>query len=322
MRRLFLHTVIAVVLSLACAAAARPLAAETGPPPASTADLAVSSDTLARVRATASGARLGEGELREPIALAADARGYVYVADAMAGKVFRYAPDGASLEFERPAERSAFYPIDLAVQESFVYVLDYSSNALLRYDYRGVYLDVLVSFERLGGIRPVSVSTGAGGRVLVTDVAGHTVASLSPMLDVELTLGEFGRGAGAFNEPRKAAFLPDGGLAVVESGNRLVQVFSPSGAFVRILGDPPGGGFVSPRSLCADIEGNVFVADAEGGRITIYASDGAAVSGIDSFDGLSIKPSALALDWGTGLYVADLKSRSVLVYRLTYPPVQ
>jgi hypothetical protein len=44
------------------------------------------------------------------------------------------------------------------------------------------------------------------------------------------------------------------------------------------------------------------------------------MTAIDSFEGQAIKPSALALDWGNNLYVADLKSRSILVYRLIYPP--
>jgi hypothetical protein len=82
---------------------------------------------------------------------------------------------------------------------------------------------------------------------------------------------------------------------------------------------PHGRGFVSPRSICTDVEGNIFVADSEGARISVFPAGGAPAFVIDSFGGQPIKPSALALDWGNNLYAADLKSRSILVYRLTYP---
>lgn len=279
----------------------------------------VPADTLAALRVEGTGSSLGLGELREPIGIAADSRGFVYVADAMSGKVYRFSSDDRSLEFERPPDNASFYPIDVAVQESFVYVLDYSTNALLRYDYRGTFLDVLVSFDQFPNMRPVSISTGTGGRMLVTDIANHSVSGLTTLLDLELSLGQFGSGAGTFNEPRKAVFLPDERIAVVESANRRVQVFSPAGTFERILGAPPGRGFASPRSLCVDARGNIFVADAERGDIVVYAGGDTPALEIDSFAGRPIVPSALATDWSNDLYVADLKSRSILVYRLVYP---
>ena len=276
-------------------------------------------DTMAALRVEGAGASLGLGELREPIGIAADSRGFVYVADAMTGKVYRYSFDGRSVEFERPPDNPSFYPIDIAVQESFVYVLDYSTNALLRYDYRGAFLDVLVSFDQFPNVRPVSVSTGPGGRFLVTDIVDHSVSGLTTLLDLELSLGQFGSGPGTFNEPRRAVFLPDERIAVVESANRRVQVFSPAGTFERILAPPSGRGFASPRSLVADARGNIFVADTQRGSVVVYAGGNAPAFEVDSFAGDPIAPSALAIDWSNNLYVADLTSRSILVYHLMYP---
>jgi DNA-binding beta-propeller fold protein YncE len=323
MQRLFLRATIALLPLMALlfgwrsACEARTTAPREGTS-GDTTGAGMTPDTLPGLRVEATGVRYGSGDLREPVGLAADSRGYVYVADAMAGKVFRYSPDGTSLEFERPPDDASFYPIDVTAQESFVFVLDYAANALLRYDYRGAYLDVLISFAGLD-LRPVSVSAGAAGRILVTDVANHTVAALTPLLDVELSFGGFGRGPGRFNEPRKAAFLPDHGIAVVESGNRRAQLFFASGAFERVLGPPPGRRYVSPRSVAADARGNVFVADSEAGFIAVSTTAGSPVLVIDSFEGRAIRPSAIALDWSNNLYVADLESRSILVYRLLYP---
>jgi|WetSurMetagenome_2_1015567.scaffolds.fasta_scaffold22978_1 DNA-binding beta-propeller fold protein YncE len=275
-------------------------------------------DTSLSIRVEETPLRFGAGDLREPTGVAVDARGTVYVADAMAGKVFRYSPDGASLELERPPNNAAFYPIDVAVQESFVLVLDYSQNKLLRYDSRGSYLDVLLSFDLFDRVRPVSLTAGPGGRLITTDVVNQTVVLWTPLLDLELTIGEFGRGPGRFNAPRKAAFLPDQGFVVVESGNRRLQLFSPSGRFERIVQPPPESPFLSPRSVEVDQAGTVFVCDSKQGRISVFTS-GAHVTYIDSCSGEPIQPAAAAAGWDGTLYVADLKSRSVLVYRLHYP---
>jgi DNA-binding beta-propeller fold protein YncE len=275
-------------------------------------------DTLRSLSVAETGRTIGSSELREPVGIAVDSRGFVYVADAMAGKVYRYSPDGESLEFERPSDVAAFYPIDVAVQESFILVLDYSRNKVLRYDVKGSYLDVLLSFDEFDRTRPVSITGGAGGRLITTDVAHHTVALWTPLLDREFVIGEFGQGLGSFNEPRKAAFLPDQGVIVAESGNKRLQLFSPAGGYERILRPPAGEPFVSPRSICVDEEGTIVVCDAEGGRVLLFSAGGAYVQGIGSFGGKAISPAAAAAGWDGTLYVADLASRSVLVYRLLY----
>ncbi len=276
-------------------------------------------DTVSALRIEETALRYGAGDLREPTGVAVDARGAVYVSDAMAGKVFGYPPDGASLEFERPPNNPSFYPIDVAVQESFILVLDYSQNKLLRYDSRGVYLDVLLSFDVFDRVRPVSLTGGSGGRIITADVVNHAVVLWTPLLDRELTIGEFGWGPGRFNAPRKAAFLANQGLVVVETGNRRLQFFSPSGRYERVVQPPPEEPFVSPRSVEVDHAGTIFVCDSKQGRVSVFDARGEHVADIDSFSGEAISPAAAAAGWDGLLYVADLKSRSVLVYRLHYP---
>jgi tripartite motif-containing protein 71 len=316
-----------VIPLMLCASSPRascppPERADSPNPSAHSSDSAASPtipDTSRALRVEETALRFGAGDLREPTGVAVDARGAVYVSDAMAGKVFRYTPDGESIEFERPPNNAAFYPIDVAVQESFVLVLDYSQNRLLRYDAQGAYLDVLLSFDVFDRVRPVSLTGGPGGRIITADVANHTIVLWTPLLDRELTIGEFGWGPGRFNAPRKAAFLPNQGLVVVESGNRRLQLFSPSGRYERIVQPSPAKPFVSPRSVEVDHAGTIFVCDSEQGRISVFTAEGEYVADIDSFAGEAIAPAATAAGWDGALYVADLKSRSVLVYRLLYP---
>jgi DNA-binding beta-propeller fold protein YncE len=277
------------------------------------------SDTARALRIEESGVRLGSGDLREPTGVATGTRGFVYVADAMAGKVFRYSGSGASLEFERPPYNAAFYPIDVADQEAYVLVLDYSRNQLMRYTHTGAYLDVLLSFDQLDGMRPVSFTSGAGGRIVTADVSNHTVVLWTPLFGIELTIGGFGQGAGRFNEPRGAAFLPKDGVVVVESGNRRLQFFSPSGRSEISATPPPETPFVFPRSVSVDDAGAVFVCDAQAGKVFIFNPDGSYVTDIHSYGGEAISPTAAVAAWDGALYVADLRSRSILVYRILHP---
>jgi DNA-binding beta-propeller fold protein YncE len=281
----------------------------------------IGSDTLsesAKLRIDETTRRLGRGELLEPLAVAVDQRNNVYVADAMTGKVFRYTQGGRSLEFERSSAATALFPIDIDVEGSMVYVLDYAENRVLRYDDKGMFLDILISFNQFEKMRPVSFTVGEGGRFFTTDVENHSLTFWTPLLEVEFSVGEYGWAEGAFDAPRKAASLPDGRIAVVESGNSRVQILTPSGGYERIVAPPDSIAFRSPRWVVSDRTGNLFVADAEAGTLFIFSSEGRLSMAIDSYDGERITPTSVAIGWDNHLYVTDLRSKSVLVYRLDY----
>lgn len=241
------------------------------------------------------------------------------MADAMTGKVYRYSGDGRSIEFERPPLEPSIYPIDVASSGPFVYVLDYARNRVIRYDGRGAYLDILISFSGYDRTRPVSLTAAGGGRLITTDLENHALTVWNPLLDIELQWKEYGWIDGSLDRPAKAGMLPDERIAVAELGNRRVQIFSPSGAWEKTLELPEGREFLSPRSLCSDREGNLFVADTEAGCVYQFCSDGSFGSTIESFLGKPLSPSAVAAGWNDDLYVADIRSRSVLVFRLEYP---
>jgi DNA-binding beta-propeller fold protein YncE len=272
--------------------------------------------TLLRVEET--GRTLGVGELLEPLAVAVDQRDNVYVADAMTGKVFRYSRKGESLEFERSSAATALFPIDIGVEGSMVYVLDYAENRVLRYDYKGTFLDILISFDEFEDMHPVSITVGEGSRFITTDVENSSVTIWTPLLEMELSVGEYGWARGAFDAPRKAASLPDGRIAVVESGNRRVQLLTPAGGFERLITLPDSIPFRSPRWVAVDRSGNIFVADAEAGALSIISDEGLLLMRIESYGGEAIAPTSVAIGWDDRMYVADLHAKSVLEYRLHY----
>ena len=268
------------------------------------------------IRIEEMGTRFGEGELREPLAVAVDQRGRIYVADAMTGKIYRYSLEGGSLEFERSS--TALFPLDLGVEGSMVYVLDYAENRILRYDDSGTFLDILLSFDEFPKMRPVSFTVGEGGRFLTTDIENHSMTVWTPLLEIELTAGEYGWIPGSFDDPRKAASLPDGRIAIIESGNRRLQILTSTGTHERIIAPPEETPFLSPRWVVSDGIGNIFVADPEAGILFVFNPDGRLLDRIESHGGDGIVPTSAAIGWNDQLYVTDLRSKAILVYRLHY----
>jgi sugar lactone lactonase YvrE len=268
------------------------------------------------LRIEETGERFGEGELREPLAVAVDQRGRLYVADAMAGKIFRYSRESGSLEFERSS--ASLFPLDLGVEGSTVYVLDYTGNRILRYNVSGAFLDTYISFDEFPDSRPVSFTVGEGGRFLTTDLEHHSMTVWTPLLEIEFTTGEYGWTPGSFDDPRKAASLHDGRIAIIESGNRRLQILSPTGTYERTIHPPEEKPFLSPRWVTSDGTGNIFVADSEAGALFVFDPEGRLIEMIESHGGEAIIPASAAIGWDDRLYVTDLRSRTVLVYRLHY----
>jgi sugar lactone lactonase YvrE len=260
---------------------------------------------------------LGAGELREPLGLAVDDRGFVLVADAMAGKVYRYSPRGASVEFEVPDLDAGFYPIDVAAHGTLVYVLDYAGNRVLRYEFKGAWLDVLLDFSLFDRTRPVSLTSSGGGRLLTTDMENHDLTVWSPLLDIEIRTGEYGLGDGSFEKPVKAALFGNERIAVAEFGNARVQIFGGAGRFEGYAVPAGDEEMKSPRYVASGLDGYLFVADPGSGRVYGFTPSLEHVLTIGDEGG--IRPSAVAASWDSHLYIADLLTRSILVYSLEYP---
>jgi hypothetical protein len=166
-------------------------------------------------------------------------------------------------------------------------------------------------------MRPASLTSSPGGKMLTTDLENHTLAVWSPLLDIEIRTGDYGWGDGSFDRPVKAALFGDENIAVAEFGNTRVQILGGAGRFEGYAELPDGMEWVSPRYVCGGLDGYLFAADTGSGLIHAFAPDGSYVMTVGTGEGL--KPSAVAASWDERLYVADLNSRSILVYRVYYP---
>lgn len=110
---------------------------------------------------------------------------------------------------------------------------------------------------------------------VLTTLCGATSAAATELKLVD----EFGGPGSAPGQLANATDLdiaPNGNLVVSDTGNSRVQVFTPSGGFVRTIGAPGTGPgqFSSPTGVAVHDDGSVFVVDSGAGRVEVFSEAG------------------------------------------------
>jgi tripartite motif-containing protein 71 len=133
---------------------------------------------------------------------------------------------------------------------------------------------------------PVGLAIGDDGNLNVTD-ASQRVTVVSPGGAMIRRFGRPGNEPGEFSfvsaDPRapteihaSIAVGPDGYVYVSDSGNLRVEVFSPTGRFIRLFGASGTGAdrLLAPYDLAVDASSNAYVADDQRDTLTKYSSNG------------------------------------------------
>jgi DNA-binding beta-propeller fold protein YncE len=135
------------------------------------------------------------------------------------------------------------------------------------------------------------------------------------------------RAAGESSSPRGIAVDVQGNVYASDTPRDRVYKFSPQGQVVHVFGDCPGGGsncdaklpgrFISPEGLAVDGAGNLYVAEAAGGRIQKFSPAGQPQAVWDlSGKGLGdlFIPGSLSLDQGGFLYMTEAYNNWVVKF--------
>ena len=112
---------------------------------------------------------------------------------------------------------------------------------------------------------PVALAADSNGRVFVMDAVTDRVAILNLTTSRTSRIEAFGRVGSEvrrFKKPQSLTVLPSGDIAVADTGNRRVQLFSgPPYVLLRVWGEPEGR--MKPVAVASDPCGVVYIADAE-----------------------------------------------------------
>ncbi len=220
--------------------------------------------------------------LAEPSAAVVGPRGTVWIAEAFAGRVRSFAPDGEELTSWRldalpglPRE-----PRGLALgPDGALYVSDALEQTVLVLDAQGKRLRTIGKRgSDPGQLREPRGLSLHGGRLYVADAGNHRISVFGTDGKPLTTIGRRGHGDGELLWPTDVAVSERGELFVADLGNQRIARFGAGGGFERAWGGrgPYSGLFHAPTGVAARGDA-VHVADRDNHRVQVFDRDGNAL---------------------------------------------
>lgn len=216
------------------------------------------------------------------------------------------------------------FGIDVDEQEN-LYVVEQEARRVRIVDVSGKTVRMITS-EVL--VRPTDVAVDrARGLIYVADASrkdseDHTVKVFDKDGALVRTLGN-GKGDcdGCLFFPTYVAVDANGNVYVCSTLNARVDVFDPTGKYVRTIGGrgTEFGMFDKPKGVALDSFGNVYVVDSGWSNVQIFNPAGDVLlffGGRGDYPGLLRNPTGIAIDRNNRIYVADYLNYRVTVYQL------
>lgn len=257
---------------------------------------------------------------REPVRLATDGAGRLYVADSRLGTVTVRDEAGKFVAIRRGFDR----PLGLAVDASGrIFVCEAGKGRVAIFTPGWVPAGYLGQGDGEFQL-PNHLQITADGLIYVVDSLAAQVKVFGPDGQLVRSFGAPGRLAGELDFPTGLAVTPAGEIFVSDQRNERIQVFDLNGTFLRKFGGVVGMGgttttFGRVQGLVADAQGRIYLADSFRGVVVVVNAAGTILGKLGSFGsdpGQLQGPASLAIDRNNRLFVAAPGNTRVEVYGL------
>ena len=262
----------------------------------------------------------GVGQLNKPRSLALDRDDNLYVVD-MTGRVQKFSTNGEVLLSWRMPETDIGKPKGMCRDtQGNIVVLEPHYQRVNHFAPDGT----LVEQWGRGGtnvgqlVVPRSVAVNSRGEVFLSEyttvdrVQSFSTNGRQPLL----LFGKPGAADGEFNRPEGLGIDAQDRIYVADSCNHRIQIFSPTGQWLKSFGKPGRGPgeFSYPYDVRIDAEGRQYVCEFGNSRIQIFDAQNRPLEilgGTGGKPGQFNTPWAIALDSRGNLYVADAGNHRV-----------
>lgn len=209
-------------------------------------------------------------QFHDPVAVAVDRAGNLYVADRNNHRMRKISPDGVVTTLagtgqagfaDGPAHVARFnvpYGVALDPADRTLYVADYLNHAIRKIDLSSGTVSTLAGNGSAGNAdgtganarfnQPYNVKTDGAGNLWVPDQLNHSIRKVTPGGDVTTIAGTgregYADGSGKsaqFNNPTGLTPTLDGSVIVADRNNHRVRRIAPDGTVTTLAGDGNAG---------------------------------------------------------------------------------
>jgi sugar lactone lactonase YvrE len=274
----------------------------------------------------------------QPLGVAIDGSGDMYVADFASDTVYGFDADGVQFltinnASATPPAPAFVQPRGVAVDGSGnVYVADDVSDTVYGFTSAGVQFltinNASASPPSPAFSAPGGVAVDGSGNLFVADLGGTVYGFTAGGVQfLTINAASAAPPAPAFIDPFAVAVDGSGNVYVADFDSDTVYGFTSAGVqFLTInaaSAAPPDPAFSSPFGVAVDGGGNVYVTDTASDTVYGFTAGGVQFLTINNASAAPpapafIDPLGVAVDWSGNVYVADLFSATV--YRFAVDP--
>jgi tripartite motif-containing protein 71 len=256
----------------------------------------------------------GQGQFNQPVGIALDSTGNVFVLDS--NRVQKFDGNGAYL-----TSWQVFNPMGISIDSGDnVYVTNYNQSLVHKYTNSGIFIASIGSGQLL---LPTAVAIDSSNNVYVLDWSSSKVNKFSSNGNFLLSWGGPGTANGQFADPKAIGIDASDRIYVGDGVNR-IQIFDSNGTYLGTWGvSGKGDGQLDhPMGINFDMAGNLYVTEFGSSRVQKWDTSGSYLTKWGIFGaspGTFKSPYGITVTISGDIYVVDSGNNRVQVFGSALP---